>query len=160
MVIEPTQLTVNRSTDTASFPAVEGNIQFIIIEKAERSAVCGNHPEAYVIDTKTDWDNSVARKIRSDCHGNTSGDPQPVIDFDNNTALVYFWGQKPASANLFSIIKVEADPINSLVRVVLTFKDGPLDFPSDPYIIATIPKTSYKKFVFEHSITEATGSNL
>jgi hypothetical protein len=92
MVIEPTQLSVNCTTDTASFPAVEGNIQFIVIEKDERSAVCGNHPEAYVIDTKTDWDNSVARKIRSDCDGNISSDPQPVMDFDNNTALAYFWG--------------------------------------------------------------------
>jgi hypothetical protein len=49
---------------------------------------------------------------------------------------------------------VEADTINSLVRVVLTFEDGPLDALSYPYIIATIPKTSYKKFVFEHRMTQ------
>jgi hypothetical protein len=152
MSIDPLQLTVNRTTDAALFPTVEGNIQFITIEKNERSAVCGNHPEAYVVDTKIDWDNSVAKKIRSDCDGNISSDPQPIIDFNNNTALAYFWGQKPNSANSFSIIKVEADPINSLVRVVLTFEDGPLDALSYPYIIATIPKTSYKKFVFEHSM--------
>jgi hypothetical protein len=150
------QLTVSRSIDSASFPAVEGNIQFIVIENNERSSVCGNQPEAYVIDTKTDWDNSVAKKIRSDCDGNkTSNEPQPVIDFDNNTALAYFWGEKPASGNSFSIIRIEADPINSLVRVALTFENGPLDALSYLYIIATIPKTSYQKFVFEHSLTKS-----
>jgi len=154
MVIEPAQLSVNRSIDTASFPAVQGNIQYMILEKDERSAVCGNHPEAYVIDTMTDWNNSVASKIRSDCDGNISSDPQPVIDFDNNIALAYFWGQKPASGNSFSIVNIEADPTNSLVRVVLTFEDGPLDAQSYPYIIATIPKMSYKKFVFEHSTSK------
>jgi len=153
MNIEPVQLSVNRSAETASFPAIEGNIQFIIIEKGEDSAVCGSNPEAYVVDTMNDWDNSIAKKIRSDCEGNPSSDsPQPVIDFNNNTALAYFWGQKPNSANFFSIMKIEADPINSSVRVILKFKDGPAEALSYPYIIATIPKTSYKKFVFEHSL--------
>ncbi len=73
------------------FQSFERNIQFRIIENDERSAVCGKHPDAYATDTKTAWDNSVARKIRSDCDSSTSGDPQPVIDFDNdfdnNTAL-------------------------------------------------------------------------
>jgi hypothetical protein len=74
------------------FQSYERNIQFRIIENDERSALCGKHPDAYATETKTAWDNSVARKIRSDCDSNTSGDPQPVVDFDNNTALAYLPG--------------------------------------------------------------------
>jgi hypothetical protein len=132
--------------------SIEGNIQFTIIESRELSSVCGRNPEAYVIDTKTDWDNSVATKIRTDCEGDTLSDsPQPIIDFNNNTALVYFWGQKPNQANSISINRIEEDPINSSLLVVLKFENGPAHALSYPYITATIPKISYEKVVFEQS---------
>jgi hypothetical protein len=144
------QLSVNRSINaTTSFPTIEGNIPFSIIETGEVSMVCGLNPEAYIIDTRIDWNNSIAKKIRSDCSGSISSDsPQPIIDFDKNTALIYFWGQKPNSANSFSISKVEADSINSSVLITLKFEDGFARALSYPYIVATIPKTPYKKFVF------------
>jgi hypothetical protein len=81
----------------------------------------------------------------------SSDSPQLIIDFNKNTTLVYFWGQKPNSANSFSIDKIEADPINSSLLVVLKFEDGPANTLSYPYIIATISKISYKKVGFEQS---------
>ena len=43
-------LTVNRSVDTRSFPTIDGDIQFSLVEKGERSNVCKATPEAYVVD--------------------------------------------------------------------------------------------------------------
>jgi hypothetical protein len=146
------RLTVNRSIGNKSFPRIEGDMPFSIIETGEISSmVCKPKAEAYVIDTEIDW-NSIAEKIRSDCTGDISSDsPVPRIDFNNNTLLAYFWGQKPNSANSFSISKIEADPNTSSILISLKFKDGYARALSYPYIIATIPKTSYKKYVFEES---------
>ena len=77
-----------------TFPPAHGSIPFVIIEKGERSNVCGN-PMAYVIDTKTEWDNTIAKIIRTDCGGKFFDDtPQPTIDFDNNTVYRIFLGSE------------------------------------------------------------------
>ena len=137
------QIQVNRSVDVSSFQDIKGNISFTIIKKEEQSIVCGSKPEAYVIDTEEQW-KSIAEKIRSDS-------PLPNVDFRNNTALVYFWGQKRHSGNSYSISKVEADRDTSSVLISLKFTDGPLDAISCPYIMASIPKTSHTIFVFKES---------
>jgi hypothetical protein len=75
--------------------------------------------------------------------------PLPHIDLMDNTVLAYFWGQKQNSANSFSIINVQAESNTSSVFVTLEFKNGFARALSYPYIIASIPKTSYKRFVFK-----------
>jgi hypothetical protein len=142
------ELLVNRSIDTTSFPFIQGSIPYQIIETGERSLVCEHTPEAYVVDTELDWTKSIEIKIRSDCDGNTLNKPKPILDFDNNTVLVFFWGQKPNSGNTISILKVESNPTNNSISITLRFQNGILDALSYPYIIATIPKVSSCRFLF------------
>jgi hypothetical protein len=56
-------------------------------------------------------------------------------------------GTEEFFGNKFSITKVETTSDNS-VTIRLTFKDGPADALSYPYLIATIPKLSSMKFIF------------
>ena len=65
-----------------------------------------------------------------------------------NTILVYYWGVKGTSANIYSIIDVTAYEKTSPIEVLLYFKDGAGRGITNPYIIATIPKTRHKKIVF------------
>jgi hypothetical protein len=142
-------LTVNRSIDTSSFPTIGGDISFSVVEKGERSNVCNAKPEAYVIDTQSDWNTIAEKKLSVDCNGNNRDSPLPAMDLNNNTLIAYFWGQKPNSANSFSIESIEADPKTSSIIINLEFKDGFARALSYPYIITSITKTSYLRFVFE-----------
>jgi hypothetical protein len=109
---------------------------------------CGHDPEAYAIDTQQQW-KSIAQKIRTGCSGNAESDSLlPEIDFQHYTALIYFWGQKPNTGNLFSILQARAELSTSSTIVSLFFQDGAARTLSYPYIIATIPKTAYMKVVF------------
>lgn len=135
---------MNRSVDSSTFPTLKGTITFSEIKKDEQmehGSSCEPGREAYVIDTNTQWD-SIAEKIYSES-------PLPDVDFRSNTVLAYFWGQKPNSGNTYSISNVEANPNGSSVLIRLEFKDGPLDAPSCPYYMASIPKTSHTIFLFE-----------
>jgi hypothetical protein len=143
------KLTVNRQVDKDAFRITEGAISLIIIETGERSNVCQLKPEPYVIDAQSEWSSIAERKLSVDCNGNKRDSPIPSKDLNNNTLIAYFWGQKPNSGNTFSIGRIEADAESSSVIISLKFTTEVLDTLSYPYIIATIPKTSYHKFVFE-----------
>ena len=150
-------LIVNRSIDTSSSTTIRRDttekgerypIEFLTVEKGESSNVCKPQPEAYVIDTPSDW-NVIIEKLRSDCNGNIRDSPIPSIDFEDKTILVYFWGQKPNSVNTFSIVDVEAEPNTFSVLIKLEFKNGLAEALSYPYIIASIPKTHFTRFIFD-----------
>ena len=150
-------LIVNRSIDSSSSTTIKRDtaekgerypIEFLTIEMGEESNVCKPQPEAYVIDTPSDW-NVILDKLRSDCNGNIRDSPIPSINFEDKTVLIYFWGQKPNSGNNFSIVDIEADPNAFSVLIKLEFKDGFATALSYPYIIASIPKTHFARFVFD-----------
>jgi len=143
------KLTVNRQVDKDFFMTTEEDIPLTIIETGERSNVCQRKPEPYVVDAHSEWNNIAEKKLSVDCNGNKRDSPLPVMDLNNNTLIAYFWGQKPNSGNSFSIERIEADAESSSVIINLKFTNGVLTALSYPYIIATIPKTSYNKFVFE-----------
>ena len=135
------QIQINRSIDTA-YPKIQGIIPFTIIKKEERSKVCGQTPEAFVIDTEEEWTH-ILERIPSVY--------LPKVDFSRDTVLAYFWGEKRYSGNTFSINQVKAESDSSSVTVSLEFNDGPLDALSCPFIMATIPKTSHGLFIFVES---------
>ena len=109
---------------------------------------CRDQTEAYVIDLEPDW-NFILEKIRTDCSGKVHLDTFiPKVDLQHNTILVYYWGVKGTSANIYSIIDVTAYEKTSPIEVLLYFKDGAGRGITNPYIIATIPKTRHKKIVF------------
>lgn len=83
------------------------------------------------------------------CSGNAESDSLlPEIDFQHYTALIYFWGQKPNTGNLFSILQARVELSTSSTIVSLFSQDSAARTFSYPYIITTIPKTAYMKVVF------------
>ena len=78
----------------------------------------------------------------------------PVIDFNEHTAIVYFWGQKPTDGTSFSITKIEGDSNIKSIVITFEFKDGMLDIVTNAYIVATIPKLSAKEFIFSEKTSQ------
>jgi hypothetical protein len=145
------QLKVTPSAIVTSYSFMQGSIPFQTIESGENSIVCKSSPEAYVVYTQSEWLNSIAKKIRNDCNSNISDKPLPAIDFNQHTALIYFWGQKPTGGAQFSISKIEGDANTKSVLITINYEDGMLNIVTNPYIVATVPKLSAKEFIFIES---------
>jgi len=90
---------------------MKGNIPFSIFSHSERIGACknGSNPEAHVIDTYKDW-KFIRDKINSD-----KIIPEPNLD--DNSLLVYLFGQRQASGNKFAINKIEGIPASQSILV-------------------------------------------
>jgi hypothetical protein len=107
---------VNCSIDLTTFPIIKGNIPFSIFSHNELIGACknGSNLEAHVIDTYKDW-KFVRDRIDSD-----KIIPEPNLD--NNSLLVYLFGQRQFSGNKFGINKIEGVPAaqSMLISILLT----------------------------------------
>ena len=144
--------TVIRSTDMSNFPLIEGDISFSIIENGEFSNVCKPKPEGYVIDTELDWKSIAEQKLMIDCNSNVRKTPLPSIDFNNNTLLAYFLGYQSTGGAAPTIVSVRGDPKTSKVIIEVEYQIGVAEVLTYPYVLATIPKTSYTNFDFQRKL--------
>lgn len=143
---------VIRTVDTSNFPLIEGNIPFSLIENGEFSNVCKPKSEAFVIDTELDWKNIAEKKLMTDCNNNIRKTPLPSIDFNSNTLLAYFLGHQSTGGNAPTIASINGDPKTSKVKIEVKYQLGVAEVLTYPYLLATIPKTSYTNFDFQRKL--------
>jgi hypothetical protein len=143
---------VIRSTDMSNFPAIQGDIPFSVIENGNFSNVCEAESEAYVIDTQSDWNSIAEKKLRTDCNGNIRDSPLPDIDLNSNTLLAYFLGYQSTGGSAPTIESIKGDSKTSSVEIEVRYQIGVADVLTYPYVLATIPKTSFKRFGFQRKL--------
>ena len=144
----PNKIVIERTEDFTGFPLISGNISFSKIKTSEPLVRSNGSHEAYVIDNENSLKLLLERiRLLSDESSNKS--LIPAINFNTNTVLAYLFIGTTTAGNKYKIKKIEGVPNTSTIFMTIEFVVGILDALSTPYLIISIPKTSYKTVTFE-----------